>query len=106
MPNLNQGTSSSVWALGASQALVLVFLDGLASLPLAAVLLCVRALDRLAVRRRFEERFSVERMARAYPALYGTVLRRDAVGAALVSSFGAHSSNLDGNRPVRSCHGP
>jgi hypothetical protein len=53
--SLSRGTSSSVWALGASLALVVVLLDGLAGLPLAAVLLCVRALNRLAVLRRFEE---------------------------------------------------
>ena len=33
-----------------------------------------KALDRVAIRRRFEERFSVERMARDYLALYDTVL--------------------------------
>jgi glycosyltransferase involved in cell wall biosynthesis len=35
-----------------------------------------KALDRNAIRRRFEERFSVERMARDYLARYGEVLRR------------------------------
>lgn len=81
--SLSRGTSSGGWALRASLELVLVLRGGLASLPLAVVLLYARALDRLTVRRRFEERFSVERMARTYPALYGTVLHRDAAGAAL-----------------------
>jgi glycosyltransferase involved in cell wall biosynthesis len=35
-----------------------------------------RALDRLAIRRRFEERFSVERMAKDYLSLYASLLGR------------------------------
>jgi glycosyltransferase involved in cell wall biosynthesis len=41
-----------------------------AAIPLA------KALDRSMIRRRFEERFTVERMARNYLDLYGEVLRR------------------------------
>jgi glycosyltransferase involved in cell wall biosynthesis len=41
-----------------------------------AVLALAKALDRGAIRRRFEERFSVERVARDYVALYGEILRR------------------------------
>jgi glycosyltransferase involved in cell wall biosynthesis len=41
-----------------------------------AVLPQVLKLDRRAVRRRFEERFSVQRMARDYVALYDKALRR------------------------------
>jgi glycosyltransferase involved in cell wall biosynthesis len=35
-----------------------------------------KALDRAAIRRRFEERYSVERMARDYLKLYEALLRR------------------------------
>jgi glycosyltransferase involved in cell wall biosynthesis len=45
-------------------------------------------LDRLAIRRRFEQRFTAERMARDYMALYGEVLRRTPV-TAVVRSTGA-----------------
>jgi glycosyltransferase involved in cell wall biosynthesis len=45
-----------------------------------------KALDRAAIRRRFEERFTVERMANDYMALYGTIVRRGAVDAALSSA--------------------
>ena len=40
-----------------------------------------KALDRVAIRRRFEERFSVERMARDYLALYDAVARRGTADA-------------------------
>jgi glycosyltransferase involved in cell wall biosynthesis len=43
--------------------------EAVAAVPLA------RTLDRVAIRRRFEERFSVGRMARDYLALYDAVLR-------------------------------
>src|SRR5258707_268218 len=42
--------------------------EAVAAIPLA------RALDRIAIRRLFEERFSVKRMARDYVSLYGEVL--------------------------------
>ena len=45
-----------------------------------------KALDRVAIRRRFKERFSVERMARDYLALYDAVLRRGTVDAVLSSA--------------------
>jgi len=51
--------------------------EAVAAIPLA------RALDRIVIRRRFEDRFSVERMARDYVSLYGEVLRRGAVDAVL-----------------------
>ncbi len=51
--------------------------EAVAAIPLA------KALDRGAIRRRFEERFSVERMARDYVALYGEVLRRGTAGCSL-----------------------
>ena len=51
--------------------------EAVAAIPLA------RALDRIVIRRRFEKRFSVERMARDYVSLYGEVLRRGAVDAVL-----------------------
>jgi glycosyltransferase involved in cell wall biosynthesis len=44
------------------------------------------SLDRRAIRRRFEERFSVERMARDYVELYGDVLRRSSVNAVVLST--------------------
>jgi glycosyltransferase involved in cell wall biosynthesis len=44
------------------------------------------ALDRGGVRRRFEQRFTVERMARDYVALYTEVLRRSSVSAAVLSA--------------------
>jgi glycosyltransferase involved in cell wall biosynthesis len=43
--------------------------EAVAAVPLASTL------DRVAIRRRFEERFSVGRMARDYLALYDAVLR-------------------------------
>jgi glycosyltransferase involved in cell wall biosynthesis len=54
-----------------------------AAIPRAA------ALDRREVRRRFEERFSVERMARGYVALYDAVLRRSAIDAVVLSTSAA-----------------
>jgi glycosyltransferase involved in cell wall biosynthesis len=51
--------------------------EAVAAIPLA------KALDRIVIRRRFEVRFSVERMARDYVSLYGEVLRRGAVDAVL-----------------------
>jgi glycosyltransferase involved in cell wall biosynthesis len=48
-----------------------------------------RALDRNAIRRRFEERFSVERMARDYLALYREVLCRGTVDTVLGGLAGA-----------------
>jgi glycosyltransferase involved in cell wall biosynthesis len=51
--------------------------EAVAAVPL------VKALDRAAIRRRFEERFSVERMARDYIALYGAVLRHGVIDGIL-----------------------
>jgi len=51
-----------------------------------------KALDRVAIRRRFEERFSVERMARDYLALYNAVLRRGTVDAVLNSAAAAQAA--------------
>jgi glycosyltransferase involved in cell wall biosynthesis len=53
--------------------------EALAMLPQAL------ALDRQRIRRRFEERFSVERMASDYVALYDEVLRRGTVNARVVT---------------------
>lgn len=47
------------------------------------------ALDRSGVRRRFEERFSVERMARGYVELYDGVLRRSAIDTVVLSTRAA-----------------
>jgi glycosyltransferase involved in cell wall biosynthesis len=58
--------------------------EAVAAVPLA------RALDRAAIRRRFEERFSVERMAREYLALYSEVLRRGTVAGVLSSETTIH----------------
>lgn len=52
---------------------------GLAALPQAI------ALDRTRVRRRFEERFTVERMAHDYVALYGEVLSRSAANGLVLA---------------------
>jgi len=57
----------------------------------AAVALA-KALDRVAIRRRFEERFSVERMARNYLALYNAMLRRGTVDAVLNSAAAAQAA--------------
>jgi glycosyltransferase involved in cell wall biosynthesis len=57
--------------------------EAVTAVPLA------RALDRVAIRRRFEERFSVERMVRDYLALYDAVLRRGTAGALMSPSVGA-----------------
>jgi Glycosyl transferases group 1 len=51
--------------------------EAVAAIPLA------KTLDRRAIRRRFEERFSVERMARDYLTLYSEILRRGTVDAVL-----------------------
>jgi glycosyltransferase involved in cell wall biosynthesis len=51
--------------------------EAVAAVPLA------KALNRAAIRRRFEERFSAERMARDYVALYGTELCRGAIDGIL-----------------------
>jgi len=59
--------------------------QAVAAIPLA------KALDRVAIRRRFEERFSVERMASDYLALYDTVLRRRTVDAVLSSAAAAQA---------------
>ena len=47
------------------------------------------ALDRRGLRRRFEERFSVERMARDYIELYDDVLRRSSIDAVVLSTRAA-----------------
>ena len=60
--------------------------EAVAAIPLA------KALDRGAIRRRFEERFSVERMAREYVALYGEVLRSGTADAVLSSAATAHAA--------------
>ena len=54
----------------------------------AAVSRAVR-LDRHAIRNRFEERFSVERMARDYVELYDQVLRRSSIDAVVLSTMSA-----------------
>jgi len=51
------------------------------------------SLDRSAVRRRFEQRFTVERMAGDYIALYGEVLRRGSMNAVV---SGGRASNQRG----------
>jgi glycosyltransferase involved in cell wall biosynthesis len=58
---------------------------------LAAIHLA-KALDRSAIRRRFEERFSAERMARDYVALYGEILRSSPVDAVLSSAATAQAA--------------
>jgi glycosyltransferase involved in cell wall biosynthesis len=60
--------------------------EAVAAVPLA------KALDRVAIRRRFEERFSVERMAREYVALYEAVLRHGAMDGALNSAVAAQAA--------------
>jgi glycosyltransferase involved in cell wall biosynthesis len=57
--------------------------EAVTAVPLAV------ALDRGAIRRRFEERFSVERMARDYLAQYSAVVRRGAVDAVMSSAAAA-----------------
>ena len=47
------------------------------------------ALDRSGVRRRFEDRFSVERMARGYVELYDDVMRRSSIDAVVLSTRAA-----------------
>jgi glycosyltransferase involved in cell wall biosynthesis len=47
------------------------------------------ALDRVAIRRRFEERFSAERMARDYVERYRDVVRRSSVNAVVLSTRAA-----------------
>jgi glycosyltransferase involved in cell wall biosynthesis len=60
--------------------------EAVAAIPLA------RKLDRNVIRRRFEERFSVERMARDYLALYSDVLRRGTMDAVLSSATAARAA--------------
>jgi glycosyltransferase involved in cell wall biosynthesis len=57
--------------------------EAVAAIPLAP------ALDRDAIRRRFEERFSVERMAGDYLERYNEVLRRGTLDAVLSSATAA-----------------
>src|ERR1700730_3105026 len=59
--------------------------EAVAAIPLA------KTLDRGAIRRRFEERFSVERMARDYVMLYSEILRRGPADAVLNSAATAHA---------------
>ena len=59
--------------------------DALAMLPQAL------ALDRQRICRRFEERFSVERMASDYVALYDEVLRRGKINARVIRTAGPPS---------------
>ena len=72
--------------------------EAVAAVPLA------RTLDRVAIRRRFEERFSVGRMARDYLALYDAVLRRGIAGVVMSSSAGARRC-VDGDRSLGTFHG-
>src|SRR5262249_35878985 len=60
--------------------------EAVAAVPLAT------ALDRVVIRRRFEERFPVERMARDYVTLYETVLRHGAIDGALSSAAAAQAA--------------
>src|SRR5262249_31314058 len=57
--------------------------DAVAAVPHAL------ALDRREIRRRFEERFTVERMACDYVALYSEVIRRSSVAAVALSTKAA-----------------
>src|SRR5262249_20599653 len=60
--------------------------EAVAAVPLAT------ALDRVVIRRRFEERFPVERMARDYVTLYETVRRHGAIDGALSSAAAAQAA--------------
>jgi glycosyltransferase involved in cell wall biosynthesis len=60
--------------------------EAVAAIPLA------KALDRSAIRRRFEERFSVERMARDYLALYREILRSSPVDSVLNAAATTHAT--------------
>jgi glycosyltransferase involved in cell wall biosynthesis len=60
--------------------------EAVAAIPLA------KALDRSAIRRRFEKRFSAERMARDYVSLYDKVLRGDAMDAVFSSAAAAYTA--------------
>jgi glycosyltransferase involved in cell wall biosynthesis len=57
--------------------------EAVAAVPLA------RALDRVAIRRHFEEHFSVERMVRDYLALYDALLCHGTANAVTNHSVGA-----------------
>lgn len=46
----------------------------------------LKTLDKVVIREPFMDRFSIERMARDYLALYGTVLPRGALGSFLSSA--------------------
>jgi hypothetical protein len=69
--------------------------EAVAAIPLAS------ALDRIVIRRRFEKRFSVERMARDYVSLYGEVLRRGAVDAVLSYAATAQAATAARANPAR-----
>jgi glycosyltransferase involved in cell wall biosynthesis len=55
----------------------------------AAMVPRIKRLDRTVIRQRFVERFSVEHMVHDYLTLYGTILRRSAVGALANSAAAA-----------------
>ena len=82
---LSCGTPVIAWAKGAAHEIVepgvTGFLVDSVDAALAALQPAVR-LDRERVRRRFEERFSVERMARDYLSVYRALGRRRALAAA------------------------
>src|SRR5207247_277100 len=60
--------------------------QAVAAVPLA------KALDRVTIRRRFEQRFSVERRAGDYLALYGAVLRHGTMDGVLSSAAAAQAA--------------
>ncbi len=63
--------------------------EAVAAIPLA------KALDRTVIRRRFEERFSVERMAHDYLDLYREVLRRGGAAGASPQPLAAEAADDD-----------
>jgi len=65
----NRGSVPEIVEPGVTGFIVDNIEEAVAAIPLA------KALDRSTIRRRFEERFSVERMARDYLGLYDEVLR-------------------------------
>jgi glycosyltransferase involved in cell wall biosynthesis len=81
-----RGSGPEIVNHGVTGLIVRDVYEAVAAIPLA------QPLDRNAIRRRFEERFSVERMAGDYLERYDEVLRRGTLDAVLSSATAAQAA--------------